>query len=116
MLKEFLNLWPAIKSVINLSDSKVFKKNKNSLLLKDEDIIYLKKCLNIFSIFIRATTKLQAENYPTIYYLIPEVYNIYNRLEIIRNEYNVSKNAFIITYILKAYNRTPSLPKLLIKE
>jgi hypothetical protein len=99
MLKEFLNLWPAIKSVINLSDSKVFKKNKESLLLKDIDITYLEKCLKIFTIFTKATTKLQAEKYPTIYYLIPEVYNIYNRLEIIRDEYNVSKNTFIITYI-----------------
>jgi hypothetical protein len=76
MLKEFLNLWPAIKSVINLSDSKVFKKNKESLLLKDIDITYLEKCLKIFTIFTKATTKLQAEKYPTIYYLIPEVYNI----------------------------------------
>ena len=99
MLKEFLNLWTAIKSVINLSESKVFKKNKDFLLLKDIDIIYLEKCLKIFSIFIKATTKLQAKKYPTIYYLIPEVYNIYNRLESIRDEYNVSKYNFIITYI-----------------
>jgi hypothetical protein len=99
MLKEFLNLWPAIKSVINLSNSKAFKKNKESLLLKDIDITYLEKCLRIFSIFVKATTKLQAEKYPTIYYLIPEVYNIYNRLEIIRDEYNVSKYTLIITYI-----------------
>jgi hypothetical protein len=91
MLKEFLNLWPAIKSVINLSDSKVFKKNKDSLLLRDEDINYLRNCLKIFEIFVKATTKLQAEKYPTIYYLIPEVYNIYSRLKAIREELNVSK-------------------------
>jgi hypothetical protein len=97
MLKEFLNLWPAIKSVINLSDSKVFKKNKESLILKDTDITFLRQCLKIFSIFIKATTKLQAEKYPTIYYLIPEVYNIYNRLEIIKEEYNVSKYTLINT-------------------
>jgi hypothetical protein len=99
MLKKFLNLWPAIKSVINLSNSKVFKKNKESLLLKDIDITYLEKCLKIFTIFTKATTKLQAKKYPTIYYLIPEIYNIYNRLEIIRDKYNISKNTFIITYI-----------------
>ena len=58
MLKEFLNLWPAIKSVINLSDSKVFKKNKDSLLLRDKDINYLRNCLKIFKIFVKATTKL----------------------------------------------------------
>jgi hypothetical protein len=58
MLKEFLNLWLAIKSVINLSDSEVFKKNKDSLLLKNANITYLEKCLKIFSIFVKATTKL----------------------------------------------------------
>ena len=58
MLKYFLNLWPAIKSVISLSDSKSFKKNKEVLILKDNKITYLEKCLCIFSIFIKATTKL----------------------------------------------------------
>jgi len=91
MLKDFLYLWLAIKSVINLSESKLFKKNKESLLLKDIDIMYLEKCLKIFSIFVKATTKLQAENYPTIYYLIPEVYSIYTKLDNIKNELNVSK-------------------------
>ncbi len=91
MLKDFLYLWLAIKSVINLSESKLFKKNKESLLLKDIDITYLEKCLKIFSIFVKATTKLQAENYSTIYYLIPEVYSIYTKLDNIKNELNVSK-------------------------
>ena len=58
MLKYFLNLWLAIKLVISLSDSKSFKKNKEVLILKDNKITYLEKCLCIFSIFIKATTKL----------------------------------------------------------
>ena len=58
MLKYFLNLWLAIKLVISLSDSKSFKKNKEVLTLKDNEITYLEKCLHIFSIFIKATTKL----------------------------------------------------------
>ena len=81
MLKDFLNLWRAIKLVINLYDFKVFKKNKEKLLLKDIDITYLEKCLRIFSIFVKATTKLQAEKYSTIYYLLLEIYNMYNKLE-----------------------------------
>ncbi|PVH68324.1 hypothetical protein DL98DRAFT_542502, partial [Cadophora sp. DSE1049] len=88
MLKDFLYLWPAIKLVITSSESKVFKKNRDILLLKDLDIRYLEKCLKIFNIFVKATTKLQADKYPTIYYLIPEVYNIYNRLENIKEELN----------------------------
>ena len=90
MLKDFLYFWPAIKSVINLSDSKLFKKNKELLLLKDIDITYLEKCLKIFSIFVKATTKLQAENYPTIYYIIPEVFLIYTKLENFRANLQVS--------------------------
>lgn len=97
MLKEFLNLWLAISTVINLSDTKAFKKNKPVLLLTDIEIAYLEKCLKIFSIFVKATTKLQAEKYPTIYYLMPEIYNIYSRLESIIREFNVS-------YIMPPYN------------
>ena len=100
MLKYFLNLWPAIKSVINISDSKAFKKNKDILSLTDSDIAYLEKCLKIFSIFIKATTKLQAKKYPTIYYLIPEIYKIYTRLESIRDKFNISLLSSIILYIL----------------
>jgi hypothetical protein len=76
--------------VINIFDSKAFKKNKASLLLKDLEILYLNKCLKIFNIFLKATTKLQAEKYPTIYYLMPEIYQIYNRLNNIKTELNVS--------------------------
>ena len=90
MLRDFLNLWQAIKVVIQLSTSKNFKKNKESLLLKDNEIEYLKKCLKIFNIFVKASIKLQAEKYPTIYYLIPEIYKIYNRLEAIKQEFNIS--------------------------
>jgi len=91
MLRDFLNLWQAIKVVIELSTSKSFKKNKESLLLKDNEIKYLEKYLKIFNIFVKASTKLQAEKYPTIYYLMPEIYRIYNKLEAIKQEFNVSK-------------------------
>jgi hypothetical protein len=46
----------------------------------DIEIIFLKNILDIISIFIKATTKLQAEKYPTTYYIIPEVYKIYNKV------------------------------------
>jgi hypothetical protein len=42
------------------------------------------------SIFVKATTKLQAEQYPTIYYIIPEVYKIYKKLNDLKTEYKVS--------------------------
>ena len=58
MLKDFLHLWPTIKQVLSLSSSKAFKKNKDLFLLNDLELAYLEKCLRIFSIFVKATTKL----------------------------------------------------------
>jgi hypothetical protein len=97
MLRDFLNLWEAIKVVISISTSKNFKKNKESLLLSDSEIEYLERCLKIFTIFVKASTKLQAEKYPTIYYLMPEIYKIYNKLEATKSEFNVSILITLIT-------------------
>ena len=58
MLRNFLNLWPAIEVVIRNSNSKSFKKNKDIFLLKESEITYLNKCLRIFEVFVKATTKL----------------------------------------------------------
>ena len=94
MLKNFLYIYEPIKVVINSSKSKAFK-NK-SLILIDIEINYLNNILNIISIFIKATTKLQAENYPTIYYIILEVYRIYTRLKNFKISFKVSFNSFKI--------------------
>jgi hypothetical protein len=56
----------------------------------DIEIIYLNNILNILFIFVKATTKLQAENYPIIYYIIPEIYKIYKKLDEIKNNNNIS--------------------------
>jgi hypothetical protein len=96
MLKNFLHIYKAIKSVIQASDSKAFK-NK-SLILTEPEILDLNIILNIISIFVKATTKLQGEAYPTIYYIIPEVYKIYTKLEKFLKEFKVSL-FFIIIFI-----------------
>jgi hypothetical protein len=101
ILKHFLHIYEPIKVVINSSKSKAFK-NKNLILL-DKEIIYLNIILNIISIFIKTTTKLQAENYPTIYYIIPKVYKIYNKLENFKKEFQVSYFFNIYKFINK-YN------------
>jgi hypothetical protein len=101
MLKHFLHIYEPIKVVINSSKSKAFK-NKNLILL-DKEIIYLNNILNIISIFVKTTTKLQAENYPTIYYIIPKVYKIYNKLENFKKEFQVSYFFNIYKFINK-YN------------
>jgi hypothetical protein len=88
MLKNFLHIYEAIKVVINSSKSKAFK-NK-SLLLINIEIIFITNILKIISIFVKTTTKLQAEKYPIIYYIIPEVYKIYTRLENFKTEFNIS--------------------------
>jgi hypothetical protein len=97
MLKNFLHIYKVIKVVITSSKSKAFK-NK-SLILINIEIIFLNNILNIISIFVKATTKLQAENYPTINYIILEVYKIYNKLENFKIEFKVS----YISYSLKNY-------------
>jgi len=88
MLRDFLNIYQAIKVIINNSNSKAFK--DKSLILTDIEIIYLNNILNIIFIFVKGTTKLQAEKYPTIYYIIPEVYKIYKKLEDFKEEFQVS--------------------------
>ena len=90
MLKDFLHIYKAIRVVINSSKSKAFK-NK-SLLLTNIKITYLNNILNIILIFVKATIKLQAENYPIIYYIIPEVYKIYNRLENFKENFKEVSN------------------------
>src|SRR5713226_8753680 len=97
MLKDFLYIYEVIKVVITTSKSKAFK--DKSLILTNIEINYLNNILNIISIFVKATTKLQDENYPTIYYIIPEVYKIYNKLENFKIEFKVS----LIFCSLKSY-------------
>ena len=76
------------EQVIRLSKSISFNKNKELFLLKEVNLIYLKKYLSILEVFIKASTKLQAEKYTTIYYIIPEIYNIYFNLEQIKRTLN----------------------------
>jgi len=97
MLKHFLHIYKAIRVVITSSKSKAFK--DKSLILINIEIIFLNNILNIISIFVKATTKLQAENYLTIYYIIPKVYKIYNKLENFKIKFKVS----YISYFLKNY-------------
>ena|ERR1700730_284691 len=116
MLKDFLYIYEAIKVVINSSKSKAFK-NK-SLVLTNIEITYLNNILNIISIFVKAMTKLQAENYPTIYYIIPEVYKIYNKLEGFKREFKVSLPLLSIIVLIKVLilNRIKPSKTLLIRE
>jgi hypothetical protein len=88
MINNFIHIYSAIKAVINGSKSKAFK--NRSLILTEQDLKYLNNVLSILFIFVKATTKLQADNYPTIYYIIPEIYNIYNKLENFKEEFKVS--------------------------
>jgi hypothetical protein len=98
MIKNFLYLYKPIQSVITISDSKVFK-NKD-ILLTNQEIDYLNNCLTILLIFVKATTKLQAEKYPTAYYIIPELYLIYNKLEKAKDTFKNVSNILIFIYLL----------------
>ena len=99
MLKDFLNLWDPIKAVIYASSEKSFKR-KEDILLLDSDIDYLKLILYIISIFVETTTKLQAKNYPTIYYIILHIYILYNKLKKLAIKLRVSLFSFKFFIIL----------------
>jgi hypothetical protein len=88
MLNNFLILYKPINIVMQNSNNKAFKDKK--LLIKEEEIIYLKNTLLILKVFTKATNKLQADKYPTIYYTLPMIYNIYIQLERIKEELKVS--------------------------
>jgi hypothetical protein len=94
ILKNFLNIWPVMIIAMRISDTKIFK--KNNIYLTNYEIGYLEKVLKILEIFVKATTKLQAEVYPTVYYMVPEIYAIYSRLDQIKEELYVSFQNLIL--------------------
>jgi len=101
MLFNFLALIKPINSVITISNSKVFK-NKN-LIVSKKEIEFLESILEILEVFVVATTKLQAEKYPTIYYLVPLIYKIYIRLDKLLKKYRVSLSYSLSLYITNFY-------------
>jgi hypothetical protein len=74
---------------MTISKNKAFKDKK--LLITKEEIIYPKNTLSIIKVFVKATNKLQGQKYPTIFYTIPLVYNIYNNLKKLKEEFKVNK-------------------------
>jgi hypothetical protein len=94
MIKNFINLIEPINTTISISRNKAFK-NRN-LIISENEKIYLKNTLLILKVFVKATNKLQGDKYPTIYYTIPLVYQIYNSLESLRNELEVSFKFYFI--------------------
>jgi hypothetical protein len=86
MLKNFLFLYKPIKSVISISESKIFKNKK--IDLTDNELAYLENCYQILLIFVKTTIKLQAEVYPTAYYIIPEIFTIYFKLEKLKEKFS----------------------------
>ncbi len=72
-----MHLYLAIQNSINISEN---ISNKDQLNLFIEEIQYLNDCLDIFKIFVKATTKLQADKYSTIQYINLYIYQIRARL------------------------------------
>ena len=76
IINNYIPLYKPINTTIKLSNNKAFK-NKN-LKITEKELAYLKTTLFILKVFIKATNKLQADLYPTIYYTIPLIYSIFN--------------------------------------
>jgi hypothetical protein len=90
MINDFINLYNPINTVISISKNKAFK-DKN-LIISENEVVYLRNTLLILKVFVKATNKLQGDKYPTLYYTIPLVYQIYNTLDNLKNEFKVSYN------------------------
>lgn len=109
MLNQFLHLWPAIKSAIEISKS---IRNKNSIHFSANEIEFLKECHSIFEIFIKASTVLQGQKYCTIQYIYPYIFQVRTRLEKkIKSENLVSKILYLFKFIIDItqilmFNRT----------
>ena len=88
MINNFISLYKPINTVISISRNKAFK--DKGLLITEEEIKYLNNTLSILKIFVKATNKLQGDKYPTLYYTIPLVYQIYNSLDNLKLELQVS--------------------------
>ncbi len=71
MIRRFLHLYKAINNSITISEK---IKYKNRLRFTDDELKYIKDCLDIFTIFVKASIKLQAEIYSTIQYIYPYIY------------------------------------------
>lgn len=65
-----------------------------------QELNYLENYSKIFSIFIKLTIKLQAEKYPTIYYLLLEIYKLYTKLKALKEEININFYNYLFTLLL----------------
>lgn len=108
MLNNFLRLYDIIELVITSSKAKVFK-DKENIKLKEEDLILLKSYKEIFEIFIKATTKLQGKEYPTLYHSLPLINQIFKELYFIKDNINVSKKPYDLNILNINFNRTLKL-------
>jgi hypothetical protein len=88
MLNNFLNLREPIEIVIATSKAKVFK-DKENIRLKEEDYLVLKTYKDIFKVFIKATKKLQGKDYPTLYYSLPLINQIFQQLNSIKEQNSI---------------------------
>ena len=97
MLNRFLHLYEAINSAITISS---IIKYKDTLRFSTLEINFLRESNEIFKIFVKTSTILQASKYPTIQYIYPYIYQI--RLKLLaksRQEDLVSKNLFLKIYL-----------------
>ena len=96
MINNYIPLYIPINTTIDLSKNKAFK--DKSLKITKEELVFLKTTLSILKVFIKATNKLQGDTYPTIYYTIPFIYNIYSQLEKLKEDLVVSLILINIIY------------------
>jgi hypothetical protein len=89
MIEKFYSIKDAIIAVIA---SQSFDESIDNINLIKPDWVVAKELLDFFSIFVKTTTVMQANNYPTLNRTLPEYFRLISRLEEVKN----SKDKFCI--------------------
>ena len=101
LLKNFLILYPAIKSTIEISKD---IKDKNEYSFSNNEIEYIRQTFEIFTIFTKPSEILQGSRYPTIEYVYPYVYLTRYKLDRKYRDENLVSKLFFNRFFLYCYS------------
>lgn len=82
MIERFYSMKDAIKSVLA---TQAFDDSINLVALTDGDWVAIKELLDFFSIFVKTTTMMQGDTYPTLNRTLPEYLRLIKSLESVRD-------------------------------
>ena len=88
MIEKFYSMKEAITAVLASQD---FDDSIDEVSLTKPDWVVAKELLDFFGLFVKTTTMMQADNYPTLNRTIPEYFRLISRLEAVKDGKDKSK-------------------------